>query len=177
MLPNKRQQSGNGSRVASLGAWILILALALLPLQVAKADADRKIAWHVGFDDPAQFSAMLGSVSSLVEAYEGELLDYDIRLVFRAQGIQFVTDDNLEGTPFEVDPEGEFAEQRDELRTRLLQFANMHDVKLELCESTRAAVGLPIDDFYDPVEPVPSGIVRLGDLHHEGYALMHAYRN
>ncbi|WP_018950184.1 DsrE family protein [Thioalkalivibrio sp. ALMg11] len=155
----------------------LLAALLMWPASQALAFDDRNIAWHVGFDNPSQYSSMLGSINSMVEAYEGRLIDYDIVLVFRSAGIRFVTDDNLEGTPFEVDPDREFAEQRDELRARLLSFVNMYNVRLELCDNTRQAVGLPLEEFYEPVELVDSGIVQLGDLHHEGYAVMHAYRN
>ncbi|WP_024327955.1 DsrE family protein [Thioalkalivibrio sp. AKL19] len=167
------------SRYFTVPLPALVLASLLMALASSQALAfeERKIAWHVGFEDPSQYSSMLGSINSMVEAYEGRLIDYDIRLVFRAQGIRFVTDDNMEGTPFEVDPDGEFAEQRGELRSRLMQLVNLHNVSLELCDSTRAAVGLDMDAFYQPIERVDSGIVQLGDLHHEGYAVMHAYRN
>lgn len=175
LFPRHQRRTRNEG-VRTIPALALAGMLMAAPASQAMAFDERNIAWHVGFDDAAQFSSMLGSLNSMVEAYEGRLIDYDIRLVFRAQGIRFVTDDNLEGTPFEVDPEGEYAQQRDELRTRLMQFVNMHNVQLELCDNTRQAVGLPLEEFYEPVELVDSGIVQLGDLHHEGYAIMNAYR-
>lgn len=176
-MTNSRTGEIRPLRRCTAGLLFSVLLLALPASQAQAFGEERNIAWHVGFDDPSQFSSMLGSINSMVEAYENRLIDYDIRLVFRAQGIRFVTDDDLEGSPFEVDPDGEFAEQRDELRSRLMQLVNMHDVSLELCDSTRAAVGLDMDAFYQPIERVDSGIVQLGDLHHDGYAVMHAYRN
>jgi len=101
--------------------------------------------------------------------YENEFIDHDVRIVFVAHGIRFVTDDALAGTPFEEDDR--LREERDSLRGRMLSLNSLHNVRLELCEVTREAIRLSADEVYDAVEFIPSGVVRIAELQNdEGFA-------
>jgi intracellular sulfur oxidation DsrE/DsrF family protein len=148
----------------------LIPLLAVLSLQPAPAAAEEvaKVVYHADFSDPRRFSAMLTSINNMVTWYQNQLLNYDVRIVFVAHGIRFLTDDGLEDTPFEADMALE--ERRDNLHGRLSALNSVQGVKLELCDITRSQIKLPEDKLYKGVKMVPSGVVRLAELQHEGFA-------
>jgi len=132
------------------------------------SDAVAKVVYHADFADPRRFSAMLTSINNMVTFYQNELIDYDVRIVFVAHGIRFLTSDKLKDTPFSSDAALE--ERRDNLRGRLSALNSVQDVKLELCDITRTGISLPGDALYKGVELVPSGVVRIADLQVRGYA-------
>ena len=144
---------------------LLALLLACFPLQ---ALAEAKVAYHADFSDPRRFSGMLTSINNMVTHYNNELMDYDVRIVFVAHGIRFVTDDKLANTPFAED--AELAERRSNLTGRLQSLQQVHGVKLELCDITRSEVNLAKEKLYEGVELVPSGVVRIAELQSEGFA-------
>ncbi len=147
---------------------MLTLALTLVATPVRAAD-DPKVVYHADFSDPRRFSAMLTSINNMVTHYQNELIDYDVRVVFVAHGIRFVTDDKLEGTPFEED--AEMAERRENNASRLKALHDVQGVKLELCDITRSQIGLAEDKLYDGVTLVKSGVVRIAELQqNEGFA-------
>jgi len=153
---------------------LLVTALILPALPVfAQGDTDDsdpivKVVYHADFADPRRFSAMLTSINNMVTFYQNELIDYDVRIVFVAHGIRFLTSDKLKDTPFSSDAELE--EHRGNLQGRLSALNNVQDVKLELCDITRTGISLPEDALYKGVELVPSGVVRIADLQARGYA-------
>ena len=140
----------------------------LLPAPVSAADDVAKVVYHADFSDPRRFSAMLTSINNMVTVYQNELIDYDVRIVFVAHGIRFLTDDKLEQTPFAADAALE--ERRANLQGRLAALNSVQGVKLELCDITRSQIKLPEDKLYKGVEKVPSGVVRIAELQHEGFA-------
>lgn len=144
---------------------MLILLLAWLPLQ---ALAEARVVYHADYSDPRRFSGMLTSINNMVTHYNNELMDYDVRIVFVAHGIRFVTDDKLADTPFAED--AELAERRSNLTGRLQSLQQVHGVKLELCDITRSEINLAKDKLYEGVELVPSGVVRIAELQSEGFA-------
>ena len=160
-------------RLAASFALLAVLAAGMLPAQSARAqdgfgDGPAKVVYHADFKDPRRFSAMLTSVYNMVTTYRNDLRDYDVRIVFNSYGIRFLTDDKLEGTPFEA---GQALEaQRQDLRGRLKTLQNTYDVKMELCDITRERVGLPKDKIYEGVDSVVSGVVRVAELQSEGFA-------
>jgi len=152
---------------------LLLLATALTLPASAQSDTDDsdpvvKVVYHADFADPRRFSAMLTSINNMVTFYQNELIDYDVRIVFVAHGIRFLTSDKLKDTPFSSNAALE--ERRDNLQGRLSALNNVQDVKLELCDITRTGIGLPEDALYKGVELVPSGVVRIADLQARGYA-------
>jgi hypothetical protein len=134
----------------------------------AAADDVAKVVYHADFADPRRFSAMLTSINNMVTYYQNELIEYDVRIVFVAHGIRFVTNDKLAGTPFEED--AAMAERRENNAGRLQSLQNVQEVKLELCDITRTQIGLAEDKLYDGVSRVPSGVVQLANLQREGFA-------
>jgi intracellular sulfur oxidation DsrE/DsrF family protein len=127
-----------------------------------------KVVYHADYADPRRFSAMLTSINNMVTFYQNELIDYDVRIVFVAHGIRFLTDDKLEKTPFSSDTALE--ERRNNLHGRLSALNTVQNVKLELCDITRSGIKLPEDKLYPGVELVPSGVVRIAELQGKGYA-------
>jgi uncharacterized protein len=151
-----------------MAALLLLASLALAAPNAAGA-AEARVVYHADFADPRRFSSMLSSINNMVMFYDDNFVDYDIRIVFVAHGIRFVTDDPLAGTPFEEDER--LREDRDTLRGRMLALNELHNVRLELCELTQNWVGLPSEQVYEAVEFIPSGVVRIAELqNNEGFA-------
>lgn len=150
---------------------IVALALAASVLHAAPAragDDDPAVVYHADFADPRRFSAMLTSINNMVTHYQNELVDYDVRIVFVAHGIRFLTDDKLENTPFAED--AEMAERRENNASRLNALWQVQGVRLELCDITRAQIGLDPNQLYEGVSLVPSGVVRIAELQRQGFA-------
>lgn len=159
--------------VKSFFLIFLLLSLVWAPAPLIAGDQTARVVWHVDFSDPRRFSAMLTSINNMAVLYESELMEHDIRIVALSHGIRFLTDDPLTGTPFVEDEV--LAAERDNLRGRLMTLMSMHDVKVELCDITRTAVGLDAGIFYDGIEIVPSGVVRIADLQsNHGFAYLKA---
>lgn len=131
-------------------------------------DGMARVVYHADFADPRRFSAMITSINNMVTTYKSELRDYDVRIVFVAHGIRFLTDEPLQGTPFEEDDA--LRERRENLKGRLQALVTVHEVKLELCNITRSQVGLAESALYDDVEMVQSGVVRIAELQEQGFA-------
>jgi intracellular sulfur oxidation DsrE/DsrF family protein len=151
-------------------AWVLACTALIGSVVPTSAHAEdvAKVVYHADFADPRRFSAMLTSINNMVTYYQNELIDYDVRIVFVAHGIRFVTDDKLEGTPFAED--AEMAERRANNAGRLESLRSVQGVKLELCDITRSQINLDPGKLYDGVESVPSGVVRIAELQDEGFA-------
>ncbi|MGA9032109.1 MAG: DsrE family protein [Sulfuricaulis sp.] len=137
---------------------------------VKPAEEAIKVVYHADFADPRRFSAMLSNIHNMVSTYQSELKEYDVRIVFVSYGIRFVTQDKLTGTPFAEDPV--LKQRRAELLTRLATLRDNEGVKLELCDITREAVHLPREKVISGVTLVPSGVVRIAELQHQGYAYL-----
>lgn len=154
-------------RAATLAMAVTMLAGALVFSTPARAE-DPAVVYHADFADPRRFSAMLTSINNMVTHYQNELTDYDVRIVFVAHGIRFLTDDPLVNTPFAEDDE--MAERRENNASRLNSLREVQGVRLELCDVTRAQIGLEPDKLYPGVSIVPSGVVRIAELQRQGFA-------
>lgn len=160
-----------------IGALLAMLALCATgtwnaaaadePAAKPKADAI-KVVYHADFADPRRFSAMLTNVYNMVATYQGELTDYDVRIVFVSWGIRFVTRDKLAGTPFAED--AALKERRENLLGRLATLRDTYGVKLELCGITREQIGLDEKKVIPGVAIVRSGVARIAELQHRGFA-------
>ena len=163
-----QQNTSTGQRCLMALIVLFSAVTATTAPSTAMAEDKVKVVYHADFADPRRFSAMLTSVNNMVTYYQNELVEYDVRIVFVAHGIRFVSDDELTGTPFEED--AAMAERRENNAGRLQALQNVQEVKLELCEITRSQVGLAKDKLYDGVTLVPSGVVQLAKLQSEGFA-------
>ncbi|MDH5205459.1 MAG: DsrE family protein [Hylemonella sp.] len=156
---------------AVCGAWLLSAkAHAEPPAAIPTDPAVVKVVWHVDFSDPKRLSAMIQNVNNMTTTYQNGLADYDVRIVFLSGGIRFLTQDPLAGTPFAEDKD--YQSQRTGLITRLQQLRELQNVKLELCEITRESLGLPKEKIIPGVATVLSGVVRIAELQHKGYAYL-----
>lgn len=153
-----------------LGAAGILDAVAADQSAAKPADNVIKVVYHADFADPRRFSAMLANIHNMVATYQSELKDYDVRIVFVSYGIRFVTQDKLAGTPFAED--AALKQRRAELLARLATLRDTEGVKLELCEITREAVRLPKEKIVPGVALVPSGVVRIVELQHQGFAYL-----
>ncbi len=154
-----------------LSLFILIASSLYFSVDTVAAESESdlvKVVYHADFADPRRFSAMLTSINNMATYYENELQEYDIRIVFVAHGIRFLTDDKLLKTPFAED--ADMAERRESNKGRLLSLNDVMSVKLELCDITRSQIGLDKSKLYEATESVPSGVVRLAELQHQGFA-------
>ena len=152
---------------------LMIAGLVAMPAAQAEEESDDdvvKVVYHADYADPRRFSAMLTSINNMTNFYENEFIEYDIRIVFVAHGIRFLTDDKLAGTPFAEDPK--MAERRESNKGRMLSLNSVKGVKLELCDITRSQIGLEKSKLYDAVESVPSGVVRVAELQTKGYSYL-----
>lgn len=129
---------------------------------------DIKVVYHADFADPRRFSAMLTSINNMVLYYQNELVDYDVRIVFVAHGIRFLTADTLKNTSFAEDKK--MKERRKSNTGRLSALHSLQEVKLELCDITRSGIGLDEAKLVDGVELVTSGVVRIAELQSQGFA-------
>ncbi len=129
-----------------------------------------KVVYHADFADPRRFSAMLTSINNMANTYQESMTDYDIRIVFVAHGIRFVTADKLAKTPFAED--AALRKVRQQLLERLTSLHEIQGIKLELCNITRAAIGLDEEKLLPGVELVQSGVVRIAELQGQGFAYL-----
>jgi intracellular sulfur oxidation DsrE/DsrF family protein len=136
----------------------------------AAAEQVEKVVYHADFADPRRFSAMLTRINNMVTVYQSDLKEYDVRIVFVSHGIRFLTADPLKGTPFAED--AALKAQRKELLERVRSLHDTQGVKLELCNITLEAAHLDPKKLLPGVELVPSGVVRLADLQHQGFAYL-----
>ncbi|SFD00293.1 hypothetical protein SAMN05660831_00405 [Thiohalospira halophila DSM 15071] len=158
------------TRIRNLVLFLAALLITGVTTPVAAEpddDVDRKVVFHVDFADPDRFNLTLINVRNMVKHYKEQLLEYDVRMVFISQAVRYVTDEEMAGTPFET-PEA-FESRRAEFRDRLQTLANVHDVKLELCDITRTIGKLEEEDLYANVDVVPSGVVRVAELQRDGF--------
>lgn len=136
--------------------------------KAAPAEKTVRVVYHADFADPRRFSAMLTSINNMVSMYQTDMVDYDVRIVFVSYGIRFVTGNPLKGAPFTED--AALRGRRKELLDRLESLRAAQGVRLELCNITREQAKLPTDQLIEGVRLVPSGVVRIADLEHRGFA-------
>lgn len=177
MARNKKIGDGTLSVIAAVLATLAVILAAGHYLRAEKkpepppaAAAAVKVVYHADFADARRFSAMLTSINNMVTTYQTDLVEYDVRIVFVSHGIRFLTDDPLRGTLFAED--AVLKERRQDLKARLQSLQETQGVKLELCNLTREAINLDEAKLFAGVELVHSGVVRLAELQHQGYAYL-----
>ena len=148
---------------------LLLLLFAFNNFALAEDDV-AKVVYHADFSDPKRFSTMLQNIFNMTTTYENELRDYDIRVVFIATGIRFITQDSLKGSSIEADEK--FKKERADFMKRLASLQEIRGVKLELCTITLNSFGLDAATLIKNVTLVPSGVVQIADLQHKGFAYL-----
>ena len=132
--------------------------------------APAKVVYHVDFNDVTRYSATLTSINNILAAYENELRDYEVSIVFVGHGIRFVTDDPLKGTPYVTN--ADLDKRRAELKGRLEALVKVRNVKALLCDKTRDEIGLDKVKIYSVVTLTPSGVATIADLQMQGAAYL-----
>ena len=150
--------------------FIITVIFSFFPKIVLAEDDIAKVVYHADFAEPNRFSAMLQNIFNMTTTYENELRDYDVRIVFLSKGIRFITSDHLKGTPFEADEE--FVKQRKDFFKRLASLQDIRGIKFELCTITLESIGLDKSTLIPGVTLVPSGVVQLANLQHQGFAYL-----
>lgn len=140
-----------------------LLSLSSLAAQAADV---AKAVYHVDFADPDRYSLTLTSVNNMLNAYEQELRDYDVQIVFVGQGVRFVTDDKKAGTDKKLDA------KRAEYKGRLESLSKVRNVKLAVCNNTLSDFGIPEKSLYSGVKVVPSGVAYIADQQQHGAAYL-----
>lgn len=150
---------------------LILFALTVLNGKAYAGDDDViKVVYHADYAEPRRVSAMLTSINNMVTTYQNDLVDYDVRIVFVSYGIRFLTKDNLKDTPFAEDKA--LIDRRSNIMQRLASLQEVHDVKLELCNITRQGIGLDEKKIMPNVQLVTSGVVRIAELQHKGFAYL-----
>jgi intracellular sulfur oxidation DsrE/DsrF family protein len=152
----------------NLSRFFLVLFCVAFTATV-QADDVKRVVWHVDYGDPDRLGRMITSVNNMTQTWEGDLTDYDIRIVFLGAGIRFLTTDPLAKTPFAEDKE--LKEKRKQIHDRL---KSLNKVKLELCNITATAVQLDPKTLIPGVSMVQSGVVEIADLQMKGYSYLKA---
>ncbi len=164
--------AGAARRYAIHGAAITLAALGLGAgggIAVAEEYPEPQLVFHVDMAEPQRISSTIFNASNAASHYEAQLLDYDVRLVLQGYGLQYVTEERLEGSAYEV-PEAK-VEQRDQLVARLRSLASTYDgVQLEVCESSMEEAGLAASDLAVEAELVPYGATRIEKLQRQGFS-------
>jgi len=148
--------------------WVIVSVFALFSTLALAAPA--KVVYHVDFNDVTRYSATLTSINNIVAAYENELRDYEVSIVFVGHGIRFVTDDPLKGTPYATN--ADLDKRRAELKGRLEALVKVRNVKALLCDKTRDEIGLDKTKIYSVVSLTPSGVATIADLQMQGAAYL-----
>jgi len=147
----------------------MILAVFALFSAMALA-APAKVVYHVDFNDVTRYSATLTSINNILAAYENELRDYEVTVVFVGHGIRFVTDDPLKGTAYVTN--ADLDKRRAELKGRLEALVKVRNVKALLCDKTRDEIALDKAKIYSVVGLTPSGVATIADLQMQGAAYL-----
>lgn len=147
---------------------VIVTVFALFSALALAAPA--KVVYHVDFNDVTRYSATLTSINNILAAYENELRDYEVSIVFVGHGIRFVTDDPLKATPYVTN--ADLDKRRAELKGRLEALVKVRNVKALLCDKTRDEIGLDKVKIYSVVTLTPSGVATIADLQMQGAAYL-----
>jgi len=147
---------------------MIVTVFALFSAMALAAPA--KVVYHVDFNDVTRYSATLTSINNILAAYENELRDYEVSIVFVGHGIRFVTDDPLKATPYVTN--ADLDKRRAELKGRLEALVKVRNVKALLCDKTRDEIGLDKSKIYSVVSLTPSGVATIADLQMQGAAYL-----
>ncbi|MFZ5466521.1 MAG: DsrE family protein [Pseudomonadota bacterium] len=147
-----------------------LLGLFMVAMSQAALAAPAKVVYHVDFNDVTRYSATLTSINNLTQAYESELREYEVAIVFVGHGIRFVTDDDLKGSPYAADKA--LLERRAELKGRLDALVKFKGVEALLCDKTREEIKLDKAKVYAGVGFVASGVAAIADMQMGGHAYL-----
>jgi intracellular sulfur oxidation DsrE/DsrF family protein len=147
----------------------LLLSMSIITVALAANDG-AKVVYHVDFKDPTRYSATLTSINNILNFYENELMEAEVHLVFVGYGLRFTTNDELKGTPYQVDKK--LKDRRAELQGRLETLMNVRGVKVGLCDKTRDEISLSRSKVYKGIGFPVSGVGKIAILQSEGFSYL-----
>lgn len=151
----------------------LVLGLALLGMLMvssfsrAEDTGVQKAVYHVDFSNAKRMNATLRNIYNLVNYYMTKNIDYDVRVVSNAAGVQFMIKD-VKGTKFAGNKVP--AKVARSIVEMMQSLADGYDVKFEQCNITLQRTHIDKSRLKSFVKVVPSGQVRLVELEEQGYA-------
>ena len=149
---------------------VVLVVFSLFQSTAYAADDGAKVVYHVDFKDPTRYSATLTSINNILNFYENELMEAEVHLVFVGYGLRFTTNDELKGTPYQVDKK--LKDRRAELQGRLETLMNVRGVKVGLCDKTRDEISLSRSKVYKGIGFPVSGVGKIAILQSEGFSYL-----
>ncbi len=145
----------------------LSLAILLVPSMSKAEEKEEKVVYHCDFGDDSRFNDMLTNIYNLVDYYTTHNVSYDVRVVANGACVQFLLKDR-KGTKFESKKiEEKQAKHTDEMMKSLV---DGYGVKFEQCNITLNRMKIEKTKLEPFVSIIPSGQVRVVELHDKGFA-------
>lgn len=124
--------------------------------------------YDVRKSDPDVMLAYLRGIASNHENLLKEGVEPDLRMVFIAESVKFITND----------PEPEVAIDHGDTLEAIAQVVDRLDemgMRLEVCGAATRAYNVDNDTVLDPIQPVRSGFISVMGYQNQGYALVPVY--
>lgn len=118
--------------------------------------------------DPDEMLAYLRGIASNHENLLKEGVEPDLRMVFIAEAVKFIT----------TEPEPEVEMDHYETLEEIAKAVDRLDelgVQMEVCSAATRAYGVDNDTVLDPIQPVRSGFIAVMGYQNQGYALVPVY--
>ncbi|WP_026333145.1 DsrE family protein [Thioalkalivibrio sp. ALM2T] len=118
--------------------------------------------------DPNVMLAYLRGIATNHENLIKEGVEPDLRMVFIAEAVKFIT----------TDPEPEIAIDHGDTLEEIAKAIDRLDelgVKMEVCGAATRAYGVDNDKVLEPIQPVRSGFIAVMGYQNQGYALVPVY--
>ena len=131
-----------------------------------------KIVYQCDFPDITRMHFLLSTLNNVVKNYQSTVKAYEIDIVAFGPCLQYVMKD-FKGTEFEkkryIDHGGPEKNGTAGRMKNLLMKAGAN-MKIIACQNTMKKKNVKKEQMEDYVEFTPSGIIKIIDLQHEGYA-------
>ncbi len=118
--------------------------------------------------NPSVMLAYLRGIASNHENLIREGVEPDLRMVFIAEAVKFIT----------TEPEPEVAFDHGETLEEIAKAIDRLDalgVRMEVCSAATRAYGVDNDTILGPIQPVRSGFIAVMGYQNQGYALVPVY--
>ena len=155
----------------------LLLPLGLGPTATAEGLDNRdategietmRAVYDMRKSNPNVMLAYLRGIASNHENLIKEGVEPDLRMVFIAESVKFITTDSEAEVAFD---HGDTLEEIAKAIDRLDELG----VKMEVCSAATRAYGVDNDTVLDPIQPVRSGFIAVMGYQNQGYALVPVY--
>jgi hypothetical protein len=146
---------------------VLLVALlaSFIPLQAHQVEDETiKIVYQCDFSDEERFNRMINTLNNLVSQYQESLTDYKIDVVALGSCLPYFMKD-FTGTSLTKTPNMDETQKR--LHSLMVSSGN---VKLLACKNTMKKKNVKPEQILENIELTPSGISKVIEDQHNGYA-------